>query len=140
MDFEIAKEKAVRYLVTAKKTEHEVRLKLKKSKFSEEIIDDVVNYLIKINYINDEDYVDAYIRQCMHLLNYSIFEISQKLLQKGIKKYIIEEKVEKLRNTNYENELTQKLLKGKLKNMEEVKVKKYLFRRGLLKSSFDFEE
>ena len=76
MDFEIAKEKAVRYLVTAKKTEHEVRLKLKKSKFSEEIIDDVVNYLIKINYINDEDYVDAYIRQCMHLLNYSIFEIS----------------------------------------------------------------
>ena len=32
MDFEIAKEKAVRYLVTAKKTEHEVRLKLKKNK------------------------------------------------------------------------------------------------------------
>ena len=61
-------------------------------------------------------------------------------MQKGIKKYIIEEKVEKLRNTNYENELTQKLLNGKLKNMEEVKVKKYLFRRGLLKSSFDFEE
>lgn len=140
MDFEIAKEKAVRYLVTAKKTEYEVRLKLKKSKFSEETIDDVINYLIKIGYINDEEYVDAYIRQCMHLLNYSIFEIKQKLLQKGIKKYIIEEKIEKLRDTNYENELIQKLINGKLKNMEEIKIKKYLFRRGLSQGSFDFYE
>lgn len=140
MDFEIAKERAVRYLVTAKKTEYEVRLKLKKSNFSDDTIDEVINYLIKIDYINDEEYVDAYIRQCMHLLNYSIFEIKQKLLQKGIKKYIIEEKVENLKETDYENELMKKLLNGKLKNMEEIKVKKYLFRRGLFQSSFDFEE
>lgn len=140
MDFEVAKEKAVRYLVTAKKTEYEVRLKLKKSNFSDDTIDEVINYLIKIDYINDEEYVDAYIRQCMHLLNYSVFEIKQKLLQKGIKKYIIEEKVEKLKETNYENELIKKLLNGKLRNMDEIKVKKYLFRRGLSQSSFDFEE
>lgn len=140
MDFEVAKEKAVRYLVTAKKTEYEVRLKLKKSNFSDDTIDEVINYLIKIDYINDEEYVDAYIRQCMHLLNYSVFEIKQKLLQKGIKKYIIEEKVEKLKETNYENELIKKLLNGKLRNMDEIKAKKYLFRRGLSQSSFDFEE
>ncbi len=140
MEFEVAKEKAVRYLVTAKKTEYEVRLKLKKSNFSDDTIDEVINYLIKIDYINDEEYVDAYIRQCMHLLNYSIFEIKQKLLQKGIKKYIIEEKVEKLKETDYENELIKKLLNGKLKNMEEIKVKKYLYRRGLSQCSFDFEE
>lgn len=140
MDFEVAKEKAVRYLVTAKKTEYEVRLKLKKSNFSNDTIDEVINYLIKIDYINDEEYVDAYIRQCMHLLNYSVFEIKQRLLQKGIKKYIIEEKLEKLKETNYENELIKKLLNGKLKNMDEIKVKKYLFRRGLSQGSFDFEE
>lgn len=140
MEFEVAKEKAVRYLVTAKKTEYEVRLKLKKSNFSDDTIDEVINYLIKIDYINDEEYVDAYIRQCMHLLNYSVFEIKQKLLQKGIKKYIIEEKVEKLKETNYENELIKKLLNGKLRNMDEIKAKKYLFRRGLSQSSFDFEE
>lgn len=140
MDFEIAKEKAVRYLVVAKKTEYEVRMKLKKSKFSDDIIDEVINYLIKIDYINDEEYVDAYIRQCMHLLNYSIFEIKQKLLQKGIKKYIIEEKVDKLKENEYEKKLIQKLMSGKLKNMEEIKVKKYLYRRGLSSSSFNFYE
>ena len=140
MDFEIAKEKAVRYLVVAKKTEYEIRMKLKKSKFSDDTIDEVINYLTKIDYINDNEYVDAYIRQCMHLLNYSIFEIKQKLLQKGIKKYIIEEKVDKLKETDYENRLIQKLLAGKLKNIEEVKIKKYLYRRGLANSSFDFYE
>lgn len=141
MDFEIAKEKAVRYLVIARKTEHEVRMKLKKQKFQDEVIDEVIDYLINIGYINDNEYVDAYIRQCMHLLNYSIFEIKQKLLQKGIKKYIIEEKLEKLKETNYENELIQKLLNSKLKNMDDIKRKKYLYRRGLSTSSFiDYEE
>ena len=115
-------------------------MKLKKSKFSDDIIDEVINYLIKIDYINDEEYVDAYIRQCMHLLNYSIFEIKQKLLQKGIKKYIIEEKVDKLKENEYEKKLIQKLMSGKLKNMEEIKVKKYLYRRGLSSSSFNFYE
>lgn len=47
MSFEEAKEKAVRYLVIARKTEYEVRNKLKKSNCEEEIIDKVIDYLIK---------------------------------------------------------------------------------------------
>ena len=43
MSFEEAKEKAVRYLVIARKTEYEVRNKLKKSNCEEEIIDKVDN-------------------------------------------------------------------------------------------------
>ena len=86
MSFELAKEKAIRYIVIAKKTECEVRKKLEKSGFEEDIIDEVIKYLQKLDYINDTEYVDAYIRQCMRLLNYSIYEIKNKLLQKGIKK------------------------------------------------------
>lgn len=130
MSFEVAKEKALRYLVVAKKTEQEVRNKLKKLNFDEGIINQVISYLSDLNYINDEEYVDAYIRQCMRLQNYSIYEIKNKLLQKGIKKYIIEEKLESLSNTEYEKELVEKLLNGKLKNMEEMKQKQYLYRRG----------
>lgn len=130
MSFEVAKEKALRYLVVAKKTEQEVRNKLKKSNFEEDVIDEVVSYLKELGYIDDNEYVDAYIRQCMRLQNYSIFEIKNKLLQKGIKKYIIEEKLEKLSDTKYEQELIKKLLNGKLKNMEELKQKQYLYRRG----------
>ncbi len=130
MDFEVAKEKAVRYLVVAKKTEFEVRNKLKKAGAEEDIIEEVILYLKSIHYIDDEEYVDAYIRQCMRLIKYSIFEIKQKLLQKGIKKDIIEKKLVFLSNTDYEKKLIQKLLDGKLKNMEEIKKKQYLYRRG----------
>lgn len=130
MSFEVAKEKALRYLVVAKKTETEVRNKLLKNNFEESIIDKVIDYLKDLKYIDDEEYVDAYIRQCMRLQNYSIFEIKNKLLQKGIKKYIIEEKLEKLSQTEYENELLKKLINGKLKNMEPLKQKQYLYRRG----------
>ena len=137
MSFEEAKEKAVRYLVIARKTEYEVRNKLKKSNCEEEIIDKVIDYLNKINYINDNEYVDAYIRQCMRLLNYSIYEIKQKLLQKGIKKCIIEKKLIDLEESDYEKKLIQKLLNGKLKNMENLTQKQYLYRRGF-KLSSDF--
>ena len=66
----------------------------------------------------------------MRLQNYSLFEIKNKLLQKGIKKDIIEEKIQKLEDLDYERELIQKLLNGKLKNMDDIKQRQYLFRRG----------
>ena len=140
MSFEVAKEKALRYLVTAKKTEYEVRNKLKKSNFEESIIDDVISYLKDLDYINDNDYIDAYIRQCMRLQNYSIYEIKNKLLQKGIKKDIIDKKLEVLRQSNYEQELVNKLLNSKLKNMEEIKQKQYLYRRGFSNINLDIDE
>lgn len=138
MDFESAKQKAVRYLVIAKKTEHEVAEKLKKSGYTDEIIDKVISYLKELNYINDVEYVDAYTRQCMRLLNYSIFEIKQKLLQKGIKRYIIESRLDNLSKTDYETNLVTKLLNGKCKDMEQMKKNQYLYRRGL-SSKIDYD-
>ena len=130
MELEIAKQKAIAYLVRSKKTSNEVNLKLKKLGFDEEIIQEVISYFTELGYIDDNEYVDAYIRQCMRLQNYSLFEIKNKLLQKGIKKDIIEEKIQKLEDSDYEKNLVIKLLNGKLKNMDDMKQKQYLFRRG----------
>ena len=102
MNFELAKEKAIKYIAISKKTKYEVRVKLQKLGAQESVIEEVIEYLSNLNYLNDDEYVDAYIRQCMRLLNYSIYEIKNKLLQKGIDKYIIEEKLYKLEDTNYE--------------------------------------
>ena len=140
MELEIAKQKAIAYLVKSKKTSSEVTLKLKKLNFSDEIIKEVVSYFTELGYINDNEYVDAYMRQCMRLQNYSLFEIKNKLLQKGIKKDIIEEKIQVLEDSNYEKELVEKLLNGKLKNMEEIKQKQYLFRRGFKNISLYSDE
>lgn len=131
MSFELAKEKALRYIMMSKKTEQEVYNKLIKLGFEENIVLDVIDYLKSIKYIDDNDYVDAYIRQCMRLMNYSIYEIKNKLLQKGIEKCIIENKLEDLKESEYEEKLRNKLLSTKCKNMDEQKIKSYFYRRGL---------
>lgn len=130
MDFEVAKEKAIRYIGISRKTEYEVFQKLRKLKFDDEVINKVIEYIKNLNYLNDHEYVDAYIRQCMRLQNYSIYEIKNKLLQKGIKKDIIDEKIEVLYVSDYEKNVVEKLLKGKLKNTDDEKRKAYLYRRG----------
>ena len=136
MDYETAKEKAVRYLVLALRTEEEVKNKLRKLNVEEDIILQVTEYLKSIGYINDEKYVEAYIRQCINIPKYSKYEIRMKLIQKGINKEILSEKLEELDNCDYENKLIDKLLKGKLKNMEPLKQKAYLYRRGFRASNY----
>lgn len=136
MDYETAKEKAVRYLVLALRTEEEVKNKLRKLNVEEDIIVQVTEYLKSIGYIDDEKYVEAYIRQCINIPKYSKYEIRMKLIQKGINKEILSEKLEELDNCDYENKLIDKLLKGKLKNMEPLKQKAYLYRRGFRASNY----
>ena len=136
MDYETAKEKAVRYLVLALRTEEEVKNKLRKLNVEEGIIVQVTEYLKSIGYIDDEKYVEAYIRQCINIPKYSKYEIRMKLIQKGINKEILSEKLEELDNCDYENKLIDKLLKGKLKNMEQLKQKAYLYRRGFRTSNY----
>ena len=67
MEFEEAKEKAVRYLVLALRTQKEVENKLKKLKVNDDIIFEVIEYLKNIGYIDDSKYVDAYPVSYTHL-------------------------------------------------------------------------
>lgn len=141
MDFEVAKEKAFRYIVLSKKTTFEVRKKLQKYNFEEDTIDKVISYMQDLKYIDDVEYVDAYIRQCMRLQNYSIFEIKNKLIQKGINKNLLEEKLQNLADADYEEKLVKKLLSSKLKQMEPLKKKQYLYRRGFKTfGNIDYED
>ena len=123
-------------MVLALRTEEEVKNKLRKLNVEEGIIVQVTEYLKSIGYIDDEKYVEAYIRQCINIPKYSKYEIRMKLIQKGINKEILSEKLEELDNCDYENKLIDKLLKGKLKNMEPLKQKAYLYRRGFRTSNY----
>ncbi len=142
MNFEEAKEKAVKYLVLALRTEEEVKNKLRKLNVDEDIINDVTDYLKSIGYIDDSKYVDAYLRQSISIPKYSKYEIRMKLLQKGIDKNLISNKLNKFDSYNYEKALIDKLLNGKLKNMEPLKQKAYLYKRGFNISNMysDYEE
>ena len=53
-----------------------------------------------------------------------------KLLQKGINKNLLEEKLEEHDMQQYEKKIVEKLKESKLKDMDEIKQKAYLYRRG----------
>ena len=130
MNFEEAKERAVKYLVLALRTDKEVKDKLKKLNVDEDIIDEVCEYLKGLGYINDVYYTEAYLRQCESIPKYSKYEIRMKLIQKGVDKELVSEKIANNLNPNYEVKIVEKLMNGKLKNMEPLKQKAYLYRRG----------
>lgn len=130
MDYIYLKEKAIKYIGISKKTEFEVRKKLKNISDDEETIDKVISYLKELGYIDDLDYIKSYIRQNINMLKYSKYELKQKLLQKGIKASIIEEKFETELPFDYERNVIYKLVNGKLKNYDDIKKKEYLYRRG----------
>lgn len=86
-----AKQKAMATLKRVDKTEKELRVKLKASYYTDDIIDMTINYLKNYDYINDERYSSNYIR--FHKLNKSKFAIKTKLLQKGINKAVLEKSI-----------------------------------------------
>ena len=131
MDFENAKQKAIKFIGISKKTEYEVKQKLLILGYNQEIVDMVISYLLNIGYIDDIDYVKSYIKQNERFMKYSIFEITQKLLQKGIKKDIIENEITLLEDSNYDKKIYENLILTKCKDMEPIKQKQYLYRRGL---------
>ena len=130
MDYINAKEKAIKYRGISKKTSHEVAKKLKMIGVEEEIITKVIEYLEELGYIDDIDYVKSYIRQNIKMLKYSVYELKQKLLQKGIKASIIEMNFESDLPSSYEYEVVNKLKMSKLKNYDDSKIREYLYRRG----------
>ena len=133
MEFENAKQKAIKFIGISKKTEYEVKQKLLRLGYNQDIVDMVISYLLNIGYVDDSDYVKSFIKQNERFMKYSIFEIKQKLLQKGIKKDIIEEEIVVLDKSDYDKKLCEKILTSKCKSMDELKIKQYLYRRGLKK-------
>lgn len=133
MDYITAKEKAVKYIGISKKTKMEVIKKLKSLDVDSLTISKIICELEKMGYINEEEYVRAYVRQNIKAQKYSIYEIEQKLLQKGIKKCIIELELDKLKDSDYEPLVVERLLESKLKKTEDMKAANYLYRRGFRK-------
>ena len=126
----LARDKAIRYIGISKKTEYEVRQKLKRLQVTSSVIDEEIEYLKELGFIDDNDYVKCFVRQCAKLKQYSIYEIYNKLLQKRLQTSIIEEELELLKDSDYEEQVKEKLMNGKLKSYDEEKKKAYFYRTG----------
>lgn len=137
MDYDLIKEKVVAYIGFSKKTEYEVKNKLLKLNADAEQINSIIHELIQMGYIDDNDYIDLYIRQNIKLCKYSIYEIKQKLMQKGLNKDLIEDKLQLLYDNDYEEDVANKIIKSKSKSMDQIKLKQYLYKRGFRKYNFE---
>ena len=126
------KTKVLKYALYKKRTENEIR-----EKFSEEdenLLEDVIENLKELNYINDKDYIERSIQEFIALKSLSIKEVSYKLLQKGIKKSLIDDYIcnNKEKMLEYEIQSAMKILRKKLVNNELEDAKSFLYKKGYM--------
>ena len=128
----IVDDKLMKYVIFKRRTEREVRQKCQKLQYTEEYMEEIIEYLKENNYINDKVYVEKYIQNTIRLKNASIYEIKIDLLRRGIDEEYIEDYINKndMELEEYEQESAVKLAKKKCGSVEIEKIKKYLMSKG----------
>ena len=134
-EFDKLKTKVLKYILYKKRTEQEVRQKFKPD--SGELLDDVIEELKELGYINDKKYIEKLVREYMNLKNLSIKEIEYKLISKGIKKDIIDNYIynNKEELLKYEIKSATSIINKKMNNTEEMEILSYLKKKGYMEES-----
>ena len=124
------KTKVLKYIMYKKRTENEVR-----RKFSEEdqnILDNVIENLKEIGYINDENYIERAISEFINIRNLSLKELKYKLLSKGLDKDLIDDYFYKNSDKleEYEINSAKNIIIKKINGKEEQDLIQYLLKKG----------
>lgn len=128
----ILDDKLMKYVVFKKRTEKEVRQKCERLEYTEEYIEEIIDYLLENKYIDDVVYVEKHIKNIMALKNSSVYEMRVDLLKRGVP----QEYIDAYMNTHmeelndFENESARKLAIKKSKSMEIEKIKRHLMSKG----------
>ena len=141
-EFDKLKTKVLKYIMYKKRTEREVFQKFSSSA-NENLLEDVIEHLKEIGYINDKNYIERAVNEFMAINTLSIKEIRNKLYTKGISSDIIDTYF-----SNNEDELEQyqlncakKIILKKQTQMEKEEIEQFLYRKGYssecVKNAFD---
>lgn len=130
-EFDYAKTKILKYILYKKRTEKEVKTKFRNI-ISQELLEDVIEELKQIGYINDQAYIKRAIQEMMALKSLSVKEIQYKLLAKGIsledvEQYIAENQEEL---QEYERNSAKNIVYKKMVGKEEYEIRSYLLKKG----------
>lgn len=131
-----AKERAMHILQGADRTEKQIREKLEKGRYPSAVIDEVMRFLQKYEYINDYDYSVSYIKT--YSKNQSERLMRERLRQKGVDRDIIATAMEDtMKEVGYDSQsiIIDILRKKKYNNdtadiKEKNRVISYLMRKG----------
>lgn len=130
-EFDKQKTKVFKYIMYKKRTEQEIRNKFR-GQISEEMLEEIIEYLKEANYINDYEFIEKQVREYMNLKTMSIKEIKYKLYAKGLDRKLIEKYIEKNYEQlkEYEEKCIEKIKQKKSATMEEQEIEQYLYRKG----------
>lgn len=134
------KTKVLKYIMFKKRTEKEVREKFANEE--EESLEEVIEILKDLGYINDVDYIDRFINEAINIKNLSLYELRYKLYSKGISKDLIENYFSSNYETlvDYEKKSAKNIINKKKRTMEIEDIKNYLKRKGYKEESIRIGE
>ena len=137
------KTKMLKYIFYKKRTEKEVWEKFKNE--DSELLEETIENLIELGYINDEIYVEKFVHEVVALKNLSVFEIKYKLLNKGIPEDIIDDYISKNSEMleDYERLAATNLVQKRKESSTQEETMAYLNKKGYsyeLIKKLDFSE
>lgn len=129
-EFDQLKTKVLKYIMYKKRTENEVKRKF--SNEDSELLEDVIEHLKEIGYINDKSYVERAVAEFMNLNNLSLKELKYKLQAKGVDIDALEDYIynhsEELED--YEINSAKNIILKRQNSMEEQSLIQYLLKKG----------
>lgn len=135
---ECANSYAIRLLNFKMRTEQEIVRKMREKEYTDDIIEETIGYLYYLNYLDDRDYAQKFIRDRSNLKNMGKQRIKQELYRKGVDRDIIESEIEDIIDDDDEYEKAKEIAIKKLettyrnddKNARYRKLGGLLQRRG----------
>lgn len=88
-----AKQKAFNYLAHKPRTEEEVRRKLRRQDLGRRVIDEVIERLYELDYLNDEQYAADYAHNRFSNKGYGPIRIERELIERGVDRHLAEQTV-----------------------------------------------
>ncbi len=129
-EFDKTKTRVLKYIMYKKRTENEVKRKFADE--DSELLDDVIEHLKEIGYINDNSYVERAVSEFMNLNNLSLKELRYKLQTKGVDVKVLENYMcnhsEEL--GEYEINSAKNIIIKKQNTMEEQAIIQHLLKKG----------
>lgn len=134
-EFDKLKTKVLKYILFKKRTENEVRQKFKSDEG--EMLNDVIDELKELGYIDDEIYIEKAVREYMNLKNLSIKELEYKLISKGIKKDLIDNYIYTNREMllEYEMKSAKNIIIKKISSQDKEDILNYLRKKRYMEDS-----
>ena len=130
-EYDKEKSKVLKYVLYKKRTKQEIKNKFSSS-IESEMLNDIIDELEEIGYINDNEYIKRSINDFIKLNNMSLKEVRYKLMTKGISNDLIDDYMQENEEMleDYEIESAKKIIIKKQNQMEEDELIKYLLKKG----------